>query len=396
MYTTVKGKNVDVRIWSDIETVEPGAIEQLKNVAALPWVYKHVAAMPDVHVGKGCTVGSVIAMKGAVSPAAVGVDIGCGMMAQRTNLLISDLPDSLAEIRTAIEAAVPVGKNSHPSVSDALYYFTRLDPFVGMFDREFNNLHESVAATSMAAAAQVGTLGGGNHFIELCYDEQGRIWIMLHSGSRNIGKRLAEVHIAAAKKLIHNQDIPDPDMAVFLSGTPEMQAYRRDLYWAQKYAWLNRLVMNRLITDVLKKAIPILRVTSKPIMCHHNYVAEEVHFGEEVFVTRKGAIRAGLGEMGIIPGSMGTSSYIVQGLGNPDSFESASHGAGRKMSRGAAKRFFTSEDLIKQTEGVECRKDDGVLDEIPGAYKDIDTVMKNQEDLVKIKHSLKQLLCVKG
>ncbi|HNE25246.1 MAG TPA: RtcB family protein, partial [Leptospiraceae bacterium] len=263
------------------------------------------------------------------------------------------------------------------------------------FFSEFGKLHPLVQKLEKKAIHQCGTLGGGNHFIELCLDTEQRVWLMLHSGSRNIGKTLAELHISIAKKLIHNQKLPDRDLAVFLSGTPEMEAYRRDLYWAQRYAFLNRETMFEIYQDVMREFFPSVKF-QRPIMCHHNYVAEEVHFGEKVFVTRKGAIRAGRGEMGIIPGSMGTRSFIVRGLGHPDAFESASHGAGRRMSRTQAKRTFTEKDLREQTSGVECRKDHGVLDEIPGAYKDIAQVMADQSDLVGIVHELKQVLCVKG
>ena len=245
------------------------------------------------------------------------------------------------------------------------------------------------------ARLQLGTLGGGNHFIELCLDTDENVWLMLHSGSRNIGKELAEIHIAKAKKLAHNRDLPDKDLAVFLAGTDEMKAYRHDLFWAQRYARINRETMLGLALDVLRDHFPQLE-TGEAIFCHHNYVAEEEHYGQHVLVTRKGAIRAGAGDLGIIPGSMGTKSYIVRGLGNAESFESASHGAGRRMSRGEAKRRFTVKDLLKQTEGVECRKDGGVIDEIPGAYKPIERVMENQRDLVEIVAELKQVLCIKG
>jgi tRNA-splicing ligase RtcB len=245
------------------------------------------------------------------------------------------------------------------------------------------------------ARVQLGTLGGGNHFIELCLDTEDNVWLMLHSGSRNIGKELAEIHMAKAKKLAHNRNLPDRDLAVFLAGTPEMKAYRHDLFWAQTYARLNREVMIDLAADVLRLHFPQIEF-EEAIFCHHNYVAEEVHYGEEVLVTRKGAIRAGRGELGIIPGSMGTRSYIVRGLGNPEAFESASHGAGRRMSRGEAKRRFTVKDLAVQTAGIECRKDGGVLDEIPSAYKSIERVMENQKDLVEIVAELRQVLCIKG
>ena len=383
----LKGQVVDVKLWTKLQDVESEALSQLRNIASLPWVFHHVAVMPDVHYGKGATVGSVIAMKNAVAPAAVGVDIGCGMGAIKTNLVASQLPDSLSDLRGAIEVAIPVGFSQHDSPKSRRLYGTLFD--------EFKNLDPGVQDLEGKAQKQCGTLGGGNHFIELCLDTSDRVWMMLHSGSRNIGKTLAEIHIAKAKKLIHNQHLPDRDLAVFLSGTPEMDAYKRDLYWAQRYAFVNRQVMFDLYKQVMREFFPNV-LFEEPILCHHNYVAEETHFGENVIVTRKGAIRAGVGDMGIIPGSMGTRSYIVSGLGNPDSFTSASHGAGRLLSRGKAKRTFTIEDLKAQTAGIECRKDESVIDEIPGAYKDIGVVMDNQKDLVKIEAELRQVLCVKG
>jgi tRNA-splicing ligase RtcB (3'-phosphate/5'-hydroxy nucleic acid ligase) len=385
--TRIKGQNVDVRIWASPHEVESEALTQLRNVTALPWVFHHVAAMPDVHYGKGATVGSVIAMRGAVSPAAVGVDIGCGMGAVKTNLRANDLPESLRKLRSDIEAVIPVGFSSHEEAvrtkkADALW-------------EAFPKLTREVQGLYSKARTQLGSLGGGNHFIELCLDTEDNVWLMLHSGSRNIGKELAEIHIAKAKKLAHNKHIPDRDLSVFLAGTPEMKAYRHDLFWAQTYARLNREVMVDLAADVLRSHFPQV-VFEEAIFCHHNYVAEEVHYGEEVLVTRKGAIRAGKGELGIIPGSMGTRSYIVRGLGNPESFESASHGAGRRMSRGEAKRRFTVKDLADQTAGIECRKDGGVLDEIPSAYKPIERVMENQRDLVEVVAELRQVMCIKG
>ncbi|MGZ6142962.1 MAG: RtcB family protein, partial [Myxococcales bacterium] len=322
-----------------------------------------------------------------VSPAAVGVDIGCGMAAVKTSLKAADLPDSLHGLRSALERAIPVGFSEHR------------DPIERPQDRElwdeFHDLTPAVKDLFGKARRQVGTLGGGNHFIELCLDTDDAVWMMLHSGSRNIGKSLAEIHIARAKKLAHNQDLPDRDLAVFLAGTPEMEQYRRDLFWAQRYAMKNREAMLDLYQDVLRGFRPEVSF-AEGVLCHHNYVAEETHFGELVLVTRKGAIRAGKGDLGIIPGSMGTRSFIVRGLGNPQSFESASHGAGRRMSRGEARRRFNVKDLQAQTRGVECRKDQGVLDEIPSAYKPIEEVMENQKDLVEIVAELRQVLCVKG
>jgi tRNA-splicing ligase RtcB (3'-phosphate/5'-hydroxy nucleic acid ligase) len=388
----LRGATVDARLWTPVDQVESQALTQLRNIASLPWV-AHVAVMPDVHFGKGATVGSVIGMRGAVSPAAVGVDIGCGMGAVRASLTAAALPHSLRGLRSDLEDAIPVGFDSH----DALV--KPRDPRLGAEVKEllagFDDLHPAVKDLGSRAAKQLGTLGGGNHFIELCVDTEQRVWLMLHSGSRNIGKSLAEVHMARARKLEHNRALVDPDLAVFLAGTEAMAAYRRDLDWAQRYAMINRRLMFDLTMQVMRRHFPQVRF-DEPVLCHHNYVAEERHHGEELLVTRKGAISARAGQLGVIPGSMGTRSYIVRGLGNPESLESASHGAGRRMSRGEAKRQFSVKDLAEQTAGVECRKDGGVLDEIPGAYKPIEQVMEYQKDLVEVVAELKQVLCVKG
>lgn len=411
----MQGKTVPVKLWAPLEEVESEALDQLKNVAALPWVRHHVAAMPDVHFGKGATVGSVIAMKDALAPSAVGVDIGCGMFAFKTTLKASDLPDNLDDIRAAVEAAIPVGFSAHEGL--ARPNFPNYKRFTDtLFDGYSKlNAHNLTNRLSLQKTrSQLGSLGGGNHFIELCLDtgelcrnpdngcgngcngwHEQNVWLMLHSGSRNVGKEVAEAHIYVAKHLEHNARLPDPDLAVFLADTPEMKAYRADLMWAQGYAFANRQVMAALYFDVLRKFFPNIETTFE-VNCHHNYVAEEQHFGEDLLVTRKGAISAKKDEYGIIPGSMGTQSYIVQGLGNAESFMSASHGAGRRMSRGKAKRTFTEADLIAQTAGVNCRKDTGVLDEIPGAYKRIDKVMENQRDLVKVVAEIKQVMCIKG
>jgi len=390
--TTINGRNVPIRMWAPMEEVDSNVIAQLKNVAALPWVAHHVAVMPDVHLGKGATVGSVIAMRGAVAPAAVGVDIGCGMAAVETNLTSRDLPDDLRRLRLAIEAAIPVGWHGHDGAAwqdagDELRATGR-----ALMDR-YADLGASVHAGTVNC--QIGTLGGGNHFIEICLDTRDTVWLMLHSGSRNVGKTLAEHHMQIAQRLRHNQALEDRALAVFLAGTPQFEAYRRDLFWAQEYARFNRQLMLHLLVDVVRHFWPRVKL-AQPISCHHNYVAEEVHYGDDLLVTRKGAIRAGRGELGIIPGSMGTKSYIVRGLGNPASFESASHGAGRRMSRTEARRRFNVKDLEQQTEGVECRKDPGVIDEAPKAYKNIDRVMAQQQDLVEIIAELKQIVCVKG
>jgi tRNA-splicing ligase RtcB (3'-phosphate/5'-hydroxy nucleic acid ligase) len=392
--TTLNGDRVPIRMWAKVHEVDSDAIRQLKAVASLPWVAHHVAVMPDVHAGKGATVGSVIALRGAVAPAAVGVDIGCGMAALKTSLNAEDLPDSLRPLRLAIEDAVPVGRASHHSLEWARHGGVISASGQRLMAR-FQELERGVQHLVGRAGLQLGTLGGGNHFIEVCLDGDGGVWIMLHSGSRQIGAELAAIHMERAKKLSHNQSLADPDLAVFLAGTPAFDAYRRDLTWAQDYAALNRAVMLRALEEVILHFWP--RATfDAPICCHHNYVAEEQHFGEDLLVTRKGAIRAGAGELGIIPGSMGTKSFIVRGKGNPLSFESASHGAGRRMSRGQAKKAFSLKDLERQTRGVECRRDAGVLDEAPKAYKNIEHVMEQQSDLVEIVAELKQVVCVKG
>lgn len=381
---------VPVKIWA--EEVESQALTQLKNIAALPFVFKHVAAMPDVHLGKGATVGSVVATKGAVCPAAVGVDIGCGVAAvQLKDLRVERLGD-LAKLRHSIERSVPVGHEGNRDIE------APVDRWEGW--KDWQGLHSRCQGLRRRAAEQLGSLGGGNHFIEVCVDTQGLVWVMLHSGSRNIGKSLAEAHIETAKGLMRKLFVrlPDPDLAYFALESDEGKAYLRDLYWAQAYAAKNREIMlQRVLKDVGHHVGLGSRLELGAIVnCHHNFAVMERHFGEDVLVTRKGAVRARQGDWGIIPGSMGTRSYIVRGLGNPESFESCSHGAGRKMSRSEAKRRFTAKDLREQTAGVECRKDPGVLDEIPGSYKPIEQVMADQEDLVAIEAELKQVLCVKG
>ncbi|MGW4851846.1 RtcB family protein [Streptomyces sp. NPDC004288] len=395
-YVEVPGAKVPIRMWADPSSVEDGAMRQLHNVATLPWI-KGLAVMPDVHYGKGATVGSVIAMQGAVCPAAVGVDIGCGMSAVKTSLTANDLPGDLSRLRSKIEQAIPVGRGLHREAVDPKRLFQF--PTAGWEDfwSRFDGVAESVKFRRERAGQQMGTLGQGNHFVELCVDVSGSVWLMLHSGSRNIGKELAEHHIGEAQKLPHNQGLVDRDLAVFVADTPQMAAYRHDLFWAQEYAKYNRAIMMALFQEVVRREFRKARVTFEPVIsCHHNYVAEERYEGMDMLVTRKGAIRAGSGEFGIIPGSMGTGSYIVKGLGNVASFNSASHGAGRRMSRSEAKRRFSAKDLEDQTRGVECRKDSGVVDEIPGAYKPIEKVIDQQRDLVEVVAKLKQLICVKG
>lgn len=366
--------------------------QMAKNVASLPFVFKHVALMPDVHLGKGALVGSVLATKDAVIPAAVGVDIGCGMAAIKTPFSAKQLEGKLKKIRLDIEAAIPLGFNENKEVEK--------DASNWQGWTHFKDLHRGVQDLQGKAMKQLGSLGGGNHFIELCLDTEDAVWLMLHSGSRNIGNRLAQCHISTAKELakLAGNRLPDPDLAYFIAGTPEFAAYWRDLQWAQNYARYNRDVMmarfKRIVEQYLaggKQTKPLLEVN-----CHHNYAEKEVHFGENVYVTRKGAVRARQEDYGIIPGSMGAKSFIVKGKGNHDSYCSCSHGAGRLMSRRKAKKQFSLDDLVTQTQGIECRKDGGVLDEIPGAYKPIDEVMNNQADLVEVVATLKQVVCVKG
>lgn len=373
------GTYAPVFVWTD--ELEPQARQQLINTASIPWVWHHVCAMPDSHYGIGATVGSVVATREAISPAAVGVDIGCGMEVLRTTLRAEDLKD-LKGLRHDIERSVPVGFNQH---SECL---AESDPLWSEFPELVKDLFTK-------ARNQVGTLGGGNHFIEVCLDTTGRVWIMLHSGSRGVGNRLATIHIERARRLVHNNDLPDPDLAVFLSGTEEMASYRRDLYWAQRYAALNRKTMMWLIKSQFVRRWPDIEFDEN-VACHHNYVSEEVHYGHEVFVTRKGAIDASLNKRGIIPGSMGAKSFVVSGLGCAESFNSASHGAGRKMSRTQARKTISMDRFNETTKNVECRRDTEILDEAPDAYKDIDVVMANQSDLVRVDYELKQVLCVKG
>lgn len=366
--------------------------QMAKNVASLPFVFKHVSLMPDVHLGKGALVGSVIATKDAVIPAAVGVDIGCGMAAVKTPFHANQLDGKLKQIRRDIEAKIPVGFNQNTDVGKDATNWQRW--------RDFKELHPGVQDLEGKALKQMGSLGGGNHFIELCLDSEDAVWMMLHSGSRHIGNKLAQCHINTAKELrkLAGDKLPDPDLAYFVAGTPEFAAYWRDLQWAQQYARVNRDVMMARFKTIVEQHLAGGKPT-KPLLsvnCHHNYAEQEVHFGEDVYVTRKGAVRARHEDYGIIPGSMGAKSFIVKGKGNTDSFCSCSHGAGRLMSRSKAKKQFSLDDLIAQTEGIECRKDKDVIDEIPGAYKPIDAVMSQQSDLVEIVATLRQVICVKG
>ncbi len=393
-------QKVDVRPILDIED---SALQQVKNLARLPFIASNgVALMPDVHAGKGSTVGSVIATDKAIIPAAVGVDIGCGMNAVRLSLKASDLPDSLAAIRHQLERDVPMGTGGrHQRAEDVFSNHERLPP---VLDEQFRSIINPVFGGDLQkfsekAAPQLGTLGGGNHFIELCVDENEDVWIMLHSGSRGIGNMIGSYFIEKAKRRMEQYFIhlPDGDLAYIPEDTDDFREYMAAVEWAQAYALENRRVMMEATIAALHRHIEKdFAVSLEAINCHHNYVARENHFGKNLWVTRKGAIRAREGDLGIIPGSMGQQSYIVRGKGNLQSYCSCSHGAGRVMSRAQAKRMFTVEDLQQQTEGVECRKDAAVLDEIPGAYKRLDVVMENQRDLVEVVHMLKAVLCVKG
>lgn len=381
-----------IRIWTD--DVEPTALQQLKNLAQLPFIAQHgVACMPDVHAGLGATVGTVIATDSAIIPAAVGVDIGCGMNAVRLSLTARDLPDNLAPVRREIERSVPLGaggnhKEKHaPAIpADMLQRYKKITAqHPGIFNK---NAH-----------TQLGTLGSGNHFIEVCLDEKQNVWVMLHSGSRGPGNLIGRYFIERAKRGMENKlsTLPDRDLAWLGENTRDFNDYVEAVQWAQDYAFENRRVMMEAVLNALRITIPKpFTITQEAINCHHNYVEQEKHFGKKLWVTRKGAIRARKDDLGIIPGSMGQRSYIVRGKGNLDSYCSCAHGAGRKMSRTAARKKFTVQDLREQTKGVESRKDKAVLDEIPGAYKDIDEVMANQTDLVEVLHTLKQVICVKG
>ncbi len=385
-----------VKIWTD--EVEPHARQQLVNLSTLPFIYRHVAAMPDVHTGIGATIGSVIATHNAIIPAAVGVDIGCGMIACRLSLEANDLSEVLLKkIFDQISRDVPVGREQH---KEDRALTDRAQPFAAHL-RRMTDKHPQLLKSfgkSSDWVRQMGSLGGGNHFIELCLDESNRIWIMLHSGSRGVGNAIGNYFIQLARKDMERWmiNLPDRDLAYFPEGTEHFDDYAEAVQWAQDYAYANRQAMLDLILAALARHMPAFQVTAEAVNCHHNYVTRENHYGENVWITRKGAIRAREGDLGIIPGSMGAKSFIVRGKGNPESFCSCSHGAGRKMSRTAAEKAFTTADLARQTEGVVCRKDKGVIDEIPGAYKDIDEVMANQADLVEVVHTLKQVVCVKG
>jgi tRNA-splicing ligase RtcB len=381
---------VPIKMWNDGVQIEDEAIQQLKNLSNMPFIFSHVAVMPDAHWGMGSTVGSVIATKGAIIPAAVGVDIGCGMSAVKLKLKVDDLGDSLAKLRTSIERSIPVGFNVNKELTTRMWSSIK------------STLPDGTPVNEKTFL-QLGTLGGGNHFIEICKDQNNTAWIVLHSGSRNIGKTLAEKHIQTAKDLMKEYfiSLPDPDLAYLVQGTDEFKSYLADLLWCQDYAKQNRNeMMLRVLKDVSYHVYGEEKrydhLVDMRVDCHHNFTQQENHFGKNIWITRKGAVSAREDQLGIIPGSMGTRSYIVKGKGNIESFCSCSHGAGRAMSRNKAKKLFTIEDHVKATVGVECRKDIEILDETPGAYKDIDAIINAQTDLVEVVHVLKQILCVKG
>jgi len=399
-----------IKAWIEGVPLEDSARQQLVNVASLPFIHKHIAVMPDVHWGMGATVGSVIPTRGAIIPAAVGVDIGCGMVAARTSLTASDLPDNLHAIRSAIEKAVPHGRTNHGGEGDRGAWHNVPDGVADALTDMSNGAlatrltvitdkHPKLARAASRAPRHLGTLGTGNHFVELCLDEEGAVWVMLHSGSRGIGNAIGQYFIERAKEDMRRWfiNLPDQDLAYLPEGSQNFDDYVEAVEWAQNFALANRSLMLAATMRAIQNALGReFAWGSVAVNCHHNYVAREQHFGANVWVTRKGAVRAREGDLGIIPGSMGAKSFIVRGKGNPESFNTCSHGAGRAMSRNEAKRRFTVEDHEKATAGIECRKDADVIDETPMAYKDIDAVMAAQADLVEIVHTLRQVVCVKG
>jgi tRNA-splicing ligase RtcB len=391
-----------VKMWTRGVPVEDEAKRQLANTARMPFIFRHVAAMPDVHVGIGATVGSVLATKGAIIPAAVGVDIGCGMIAVQTTLKATDLPDSLRTIRSEIERAVPHGFATVSGVSRQGAWSATPRAVIARWSGLAERLERIAAKYPRLQPKnpqdQLGTLGGGNHFVEICLDSAQTVWVMLHSGSRGIGNLIGKTFIELAREDMrrHFINLPDRDLAYLVEGTEHFDDYVEAMEWAQDYAMENRRAMMENVLRVLNEQVRPFELGEVAVNCHHNYTARERHFGEDVLVTRKGAVRAGRGELGIIPGSMGARSYIVRGLGNAESFESCSHGAGRRMSRTEARKRFTVAEHEAATAGVECRKDEDVIDETPAAYKDIDAVMTAQRDPVEIAYTLKQIVCVKG
>ena len=403
VFTGAKGGLV--KMWTGGMQVEASALAQIDNMASMPFIHKHIAIMPDVHWGCGATVGSVIPTIGAIIPAAVGVDIGCGMIAQRTTLTASDLPDSLSNLRSSLEAAIPHGRTNNGMPGDrgawgevpveqmAFYKGAHLD-LLPILEK-----HPSLSRAASRAASHLGTLGTGNHFVEICLDEIDRVWVMLHSGSRGVGNSIGShfIRLAKADMERHFISLPDADLAYLPEGTEHFNDYVKAVHWAQKFAMANRTFMMTAALKALSQSVPKpFACDCGAVNCHHNYISQEKHYSKHVWLTRKGAVSAKQGELGIIPGSMGAKSFIVEGKGNHESFCSCSHGAGRSMSRTEARKRFTLEDHALATAGVECRKDEEVIDETPQAYKDIDAVMAAQSDLVSIKHTLRQVVCVKG
>lgn len=392
-----------IKMWTDYVPVEESAMQQLRNMANLPFIYKHVAVMPDVHLGIGATVGSVIATKGAVCPASVGVDLGCGCLAVKTTITASQLPDNLHDLRCAIEAAVPHGRTNNGGEGDRgawgevpLFHRKR---WSNLFAARYDAITEKhPKARAYNTVNHLGTLGGGNHFVEVCIDTEQNVWIMLHSGSRGMGNKIGDYFINRAQQECEKYfiSLPDKDLAYLVEGTDLFKDYCEAVTLAQEFAAENRGLMMNNVVNVMRDFFPFMQLKETAINCHHNYVEKEHHFGQNVLVTRKGAVRARKNELGIIPGSMGAKSFIVRGLGNEQSFCSCSHGAGRIMSRGRAKKEISLEQHIVDTTGVECRKDESVIDESPRAYKNIEDVMRSQADLVEIVATLKQVLCVKG
>ncbi len=404
-FEVITGGRLPIKAWTRGVQIEDAAKQQLLNLSNMPFIHKHIAAMPDVHWGMGATVGSVIATKGAIIPAAVGVDIGCGMAALRTTLMASDLPDNLHGLRSAIEARIPHGRTNNGGAGDRGAWgetpqanIARLAPHIDSL-KAIISKHPKLGRASTRAPIHAGTLGTGNHFVEICLDEDQRVWIMLHSGSRGIGNAIGSYFIEKAKDDMRRWfiNLPDQDLAYIPQGSALFADYFEAVHWAQEYARTNRDLMMAAAIAALLEVVPKAFVCdSESVNCHHNYVAWERHYGENVMVTRKGAVDAHEGVFGIIPGSMGAKSFIVRGKGNQEAFCSCSHGAGRAMSRAEARKRFTLEDHAAATAGVECRKDDEVIDETPAAYKDIDAVMAAQVDLVEVVHILKQVVCVKG
>ncbi|CAN5924326.1 RtcB family protein [soil metagenome] len=402
-HVTLPTAGLPIKAWTVGVPFEAEAEAQLRRVASLPFIHKWVAVMPDVHSGLGAKVGSVVATRGAIIPAAVGVDIGCGMMAVRTSLVASDLPDDLRALRSAIEAAVPHGRTDDGRANDRGAW-GEIPDAVATSWAELSPGYDALVASFPklgrgASVSQLGTLGTGNHFIEVCLDEADQVWFMLHSGSRGVGNRVGTFFIELAKKDMRTWmvNLPDENLAYLPEGTEHFHAYWKAVSWAQRYAATNReLMMQAVVAAARASGLRPFALPLAAVNCHHNYVAREHHYGVDVLVTRKGAVRAAEGDLGIIPGSMGAKSFIVRGKGNRESFHSCSHGAGRKMSRTAAKKAFTVEDHAEATKGIECRKDEGVIDETPMAYKSIDDVMHAQRELVDVVHTLRQIVCVKG